>query len=997
MSIFKKLLTALIATVLVVGMIPMGAMAETFTETHVFTIPTASAGGSDEPLIKIGTISDSHTDYGLQNKAPYIRPAYITAINALKAEGIDILLHGGDITSDNEDNGGNLRWEKSVYDRTVAAYKEYSSAVSKTGITLWACGNHDHEVGRLTNGVSEGDYDSYAGFMQMMIDTAGQPKSLLVQESTDALANGHWLGAHYVVKGFDFIIINPPYTAATYYDTKTLSWLDTTLAGIGADKHVFIIGHYPLYDSRNMTRNDDYGIKGTNYTNFMNVMKKYDKAVYFYGHNHGDGDSTFISADSFERITHYSENGKTIDNRKVTPTSFITSFMGSASFYKNSIDTNWLGAADPSIIQSQVVTVYKDRIEFKVINCGKRTGSLAEPLVWATNGGEVYVEPVEPLEKWDVPDDLTTTTGWSKDNFALYYMNMTDSILKNDWDQSGSSYVNLTDGHKRGTFDKRSNSAIRVFPEVGKSAVIQFTAPKDGIYQYDASVYSYAKTGGGGNKQVRFSVMKNGVILDITQPNNTEDYSDDLVGTVSLKKGETLLFVSDFYVQYYNSTLLNPADRGSDGGWMAAYYSKLSVGLINETADSTSYSSYKLDGSGFKFTSNGYSVKNGNFSIVALNYANKSILTTAHGTTGGLDAAVYNGNVTIAYRTADSKLMVGPFGSGNSSKNIASAIAFTAPSNGTYNLTALLLHEKDYVGGKNSSINYEILDSGFNVLFSGSTTNLYTAGNVENTYARAAANAYLNKGETVYLVFKPASSATELTSDAMATQIVSLNATVISLGCAHKWEHTTDKCTICGETCNHTFANGVCSTCGKVCTHTWKNGVCTVCKKTCEHATYTNGKCTVCKADCQHDWMAGSCLNCHVACTHSWKDGKCSVCGIKCSHTYGDDNTCDTCGYVNTGAATTDPSNTTKPGDTNPTDTTDPDNTTKPSDTNPTDTTDPDNTTKPSDTTAPDNGAQNKGGDKNDSSVLIAVLIVVGAIAVAAVVIIVFAPKKAKK
>ncbi len=809
----KRFLASLFALVLILGALPMAAFADQVEiSEHSYTIPTANASApSDEPLITVGTISDPHTDYGLQNKDPYIRTSYITAMNALKAEGIDVLLVGGDITSDNEDGGGNLRWERSVYDRTVAQYQKYSAGASTTGKTLWACGNHDHEVGRLTNSITEGDYDSYEGFQNMMIQDCGEPIDLFTQQmdtstTSDSLSKDHWLGAHYKINGFDFIIINPPYASATYYSTGTLKWLDETLSKIGAGKTVFITGHYPLYDSRNMTRNDDYGIKDTNYTNFMNVMKKYNNAIYLYGHNHGDGDSVYISADSYERITHYDKNGKVVSARMVPPASFITSFMGSASFYKYSLNPDWLGAPDPKIVQAMTITVYADRIEFSVINCGEKEGSLRDPYVYTVKrdvlGGGGSTETIEIEEIYTMPNDLPTasSTNWSKDNFALYYMDKVDGVLMNDW-KKGTTYVNLkSDGHGRGTFDKRPGSAIRVFPEDQKSAVIQFTAPEDGIYKYEAPVISYATTGKGGNKQIVFSVMKNGIIYNITQPNYKENYSGIISGTIELKKGETLLFVADQYVRFFND-LTSSGDYKS--GWIAGYYSDISIARLSGTPTGEDAVTYKYDGSGLNFTEGGYSVNsNNNYSVVAIDYSAKKLLSVERGTTGNLGAAVYKasaGDVTVAYRNSDNVTLYGPFGAGNSNKNVASAIAFTAPESGVYNLTALLLHGKDYDAAtkKNSSIVYEILDSNMNVIFSGSTANSYTEGNVENTYSRAAAQIPLNKGESAYLVFKAASEATDLTSDAMATQIVSLSATMLSAGCNHSFGDD-NVCDICG-------------------------------------------------------------------------------------------------------------------------------------------------------------------------------------------------------
>ncbi len=401
----KRFFAMLFSIALVIGMIPFHAFAKSVS----FDIPTAEAGNTDEPLIIVGAIADPHTDYGLQNKDPYIRTSYITALNALKAEGMDLLLVGGDITSDNEDNGKDFRWSQDVYWRTVSQYQKYSSEASKTGITLWAVGNHDHEVGRLSNILDPGDYNSSQGFFEMMIATAGYPLDLYVegQEPNGGIYDDHWLGAHYNVNGFDFITINPPYANSDFYSLGTLKWLDDTLAKIGADKTVFITGHYPLVNSRGPSSTSLIG--GTNYTNFMNVMKKYNNAIYLFGHIH-DNDKGYISSDTFERVTHYDEDGKVVTDRNAAPTSFISSFMGSASYYKYSLNPDWLTAADPKIIQALVISVYADRIEFKMINCGEKEGAKREPDVWTVTrdvkcSGEVTDEtPLLVTE--DVTDDV---------------------------------------------------------------------------------------------------------------------------------------------------------------------------------------------------------------------------------------------------------------------------------------------------------------------------------------------------------------------------------------------------------------------------------------------------------------------------------------------------------------------------------------------------------------------------------------------------------------
>ena len=971
----KRILAALFSIVLVIGMIPFGAQAEKVSE-NTYTVPTAGASASsDKPLITIGTVSDGHVDYGIQNSDPYIRSSYIKAMNALKAEGVDIILDGGDMVSDNEDGGKtDFRWEKSVYDRVISQYKKYSSAASTTGVTLWACGNHDYEVGRLTEGkFSEGDYNSYKGFMETMIATAGQPVSLYTEKddttgSVNAIIEDNWLGAHFNVKGFDFIIVNPPYAKSDIYTVGTLKWLDETLAKIGTDKTVFITGHYPLQDSKGPATTQITSLKGAYYTNFMNVMKKYDNAIYLFGHIH-DTDTGYISSDTFERITHYDKDGKVVSFRSVNPTSFVSAYMGSAGFYSYSYNPGGLTSAEPKIIQAMTIKVYTDRIEFKMINCGEKEGAVREPMTYTVKRGS-NVPAVEFKNTWTLPSDILTAPNFTSGNFGLYYMDQTVGELSNDWNGSnGATYINIKGGHGCGTFAAASGGGISVYPDLGKTAVVQFTAPSDGLYLYEVPVISIAMTANGlGNKQIVFSVMKDGVIYDITQPTYNKNFAGSLTGTIKLKKGDKLLFTADWYVKHFLATR-TPADHNGKC-WMAGTFNTIAVAQVDSTSTPSATKKYSFDGSGLNFTESGYSIKsNEHYTLTAIDMKNKKLLNLERGEmtiyTGPTGAPIYKGgngqNVGAACYYTNGNLMFGPFGPGNADKSTATAIAFTAPEKGMYNMTALLLHDWDYNANSQSTFSmvYEILDSDLNVIFSGNTSNVYTGANIQHTYSRAAGTVYLDKGEKVYLAFRSAPEATVTASDAVCMRVVSLATTQVSANCEHEWN------------------NSVCDICGKTCAHSWKNGACTVCSK---------------------------------VCSHSWKNGKCSVCSLACNHSYGNDDVCDTCGYkkpvvTTTKPTTTTPTTTTKPEDTTPdstpSDTTDPDVT--PGDTTVPDTTDPDSgsTTKPTDTSTPDvtdpvDNEQNK-GDKKDNTVLIAVLVGIAFAVVIALVLIFFLPKKAKK
>ncbi len=1005
--ILKKILAALLCAMLVVGIVPTAVLAEE-THEHTLTLPTAEASGSsDTPLITIGAISDPHVDYGLQNTAPYVRTAFITAMDALKAENPDLILVGGDMTSDNEDNGGSLRWERSVYDRTIAAFKKYASAASKTGITLWALGNHDYEVGRL-NEASEtaGDYNSYVGFMDMMLETAGQPKSLLTQNVT-GVGSGHWLGAHYVVNGFDFIIINQNYRTASGtsgYPAETLAWLDNTLNGIGADKTVFITGHYPLSDNKGLPSKND-GLQGAGYTNFYNVLKKYKNAIYLYGHEHGGRtpqellDSTYISSDAFERITHYNSSGAVVTSRSALPTSFITAFMGSAAFYNYSLNPGWLGGADPEIIQAMTITVYKDRIEFKVINTGKQHGFAKDPLVWTVkrdvlNSGTVNVSA--PAESYALPSDIISKNNCASGQFSLHYMDIFSGTLYNDFQVSANKdYVNVEGGHSKGLFATSSSAPgeIYVFPEYKKSAVIKFTAPKDGAYEFDATVMSYALTSNGGaNRQVIYSVMKNGVVYDITQPTYDKNFIGKLKGTVNLKKGEELLFLADQYVKYELSEFTSADHNGY--AWVAGKYLDLKVSRVGNVGD-TNATTYSYDGTGLNFTEEGYSIKaNDHFSLAAISVKdNRLLIPLQYGITpvyqAEVGAAMYKKSgsagefVTIAYRnSADTAYMYGPFGTGNADKNVAAAVAFTAPQSGFYNLTALVSQDWSRQATANYGMVYEIRDSALNVVFSGSTSNSYAGTNVRSTYSRAGGTVYLKKGQSAYLSFRAAPEANRLETDTIAMYIENFSATLVP--CDHEWNKTEGKCNLCGTYCEHAGANtatcksaSVCPTCGYV-----------VAQKNPNNHVDKNGKYTS-KNNGTHSFNRTCCNSTDIksqACTFFY--GACSKCG------YRDPDSAPSGGYVPPVGNLAAPNPNANPANpTLPEDTTNPDDMTDPEDT-----TDPDVTEEPDVTEAPDVQENNGAPVNNTEYIITLVLVIVLAAAnVAGVVVLVVILVKNKK
>ncbi len=320
---------------------------------------------SGKPLLSLACISDCHVDYGLQSRPPYMRSSVIKTLETIsREENADLLLVGGDNTSDNgrvADKGG---WTYATYQNVINAYRSVAAGATSSGRSLWACGNHDYQAGEF-----EG-YDSYAGFVDIMTETCGTPLSIYYQRNdttlTDQRRPEHVMGLHYNVAGFDFIILNAPYAKSDTYSSGTLQWFSGRMKSIGAGKTVFLLTHYPLGDSRGISQSA-YGVKGGVYNTFTSILKQYPNVIYLYGHNHGDRDvPAYITTDTFQRITSYTPSGTVIHSRNVVPSSFISSFMGSMGYYP----PTGLTAADPEIIQALMIYVYNDRIVFQMKNYG---------------------------------------------------------------------------------------------------------------------------------------------------------------------------------------------------------------------------------------------------------------------------------------------------------------------------------------------------------------------------------------------------------------------------------------------------------------------------------------------------------------------------------------------------------------------------------------------------------------------------------------------------
>ena len=309
-----------------------------------------------EQLFTIVATSDYHIDYGIQDNAPYIRTCIEYAMDEIKSEiNPDLILVGGDITSH---NSSAYTWDKEKYDRCINLIYEACKSGSKFGRTLYITGNHDFAAGN--ENFNSGNY-----MTEMKKNMGDVDDCLMLKESEFE----HTLGFHYNIAGYDFLCMNTAYIASDnhtdyIYEPELIDWIDMKLDQIG-NKTVFVLGHYPLRDSRNVTvskgitNDDDCNEK------LKNVFLKYPEAIYLYGHDHGNH---IVKYNTFERITPYMTDGSVIHDRKAFFDSFMSAFMGSMSYYSGSVSLTKL---NPTIIQCLVINIYSDRIDFEMKNYGE--------------------------------------------------------------------------------------------------------------------------------------------------------------------------------------------------------------------------------------------------------------------------------------------------------------------------------------------------------------------------------------------------------------------------------------------------------------------------------------------------------------------------------------------------------------------------------------------------------------------------------------------------
>ncbi len=382
----------------------------TLTSGSEFTLyrrAVMATSGSSDPLLTVACISDLHIDYGIQNWEVPLRQGIIDTCKAIgETEDADILLVGGDITSDNAKTGG---WPKATFERVKQALDSTLRSAVSSGRVLYAAGNHENQVG------VSGKYNSY-DYEDLMIAALGEFDHAYYQADDPSLKNHqyprHLLGYHYEVEGYDFIVLNPVYGGTTNFTSGTLEWFQDVLEEIGKDRRVFVMSHFPFRDSKNIST-PEYGHNTEADRKIKNILLQYPNVIYLYGHNHGQAESVYIHNDTFERVTPYNTDGSIVKSADQMPESFVSSFMGSMGYYKVAFNSDWLSESQPAVVQALMIYVYEDRVEFQMKNYGSKNGGSEELTPYILSSGTYVLEEEMTPEEADLPRGSDSLEGLS--------------------------------------------------------------------------------------------------------------------------------------------------------------------------------------------------------------------------------------------------------------------------------------------------------------------------------------------------------------------------------------------------------------------------------------------------------------------------------------------------------------------------------------------------------------------------------------------------------
>lgn len=369
----------------------------TLCTIFIADIQSLSAQNAQDPklLLTVACLSDLHGQGSIINGSNAdLRTSVDKAVAYLKAnEQMDVILLGGDFTSQTKIS--QTQWEN---ERTLIANTMRSVFNGRTPTPVLYCnGNHEYQAPYYTStsqtfspsssnhmAYNSGDYYSFP----MMTDVGELSSDDCFYEDAD---NGggqkmKLLAAyHYVIKGFDFIVLNTGKYLFTskdnlYYSAESAQWVANKLDAIytaDPNKTVFFVAHIPFGDSNSIieaSKGMNTSQPGT--TILKQALASHPNVIMLYGHDH-KADKAYIKDKTSQRVTRYDTNGNVISSfdadhvdgtvQGVTPGEGGGEGSGSSSiigyYLKNLGNSKYIGVdatdinifTDPQLIQIQNV------------------------------------------------------------------------------------------------------------------------------------------------------------------------------------------------------------------------------------------------------------------------------------------------------------------------------------------------------------------------------------------------------------------------------------------------------------------------------------------------------------------------------------------------------------------------------------------------------------------------------------------------------------------
>lgn len=502
-----------------------------------------------------------------------------------------------------------------------------------------------------------------------------------------------------------------------------------------------------------------------------------------------------------------------------------------------------------------------------------------------------------------------------------------------------------------------SKAGVRVNPCQAAAAIV-FTAPKEGVYEFNEVVrqetFVTAANDNGNpisDTTVEWSVVKDGVVLTTFRA-DPEAKTGTLNGRVTLKEGEELIFVAGWTSVYKFSW-----SEDWNVGYCNAFIDSLVVKMAADVNDSNYKAEVDLTP---KFEIGKYTDKLGNVTLKGYNKVTKEFYDVAKWENApdysawvaydNIPSNIYNSNFGGAPKgynmlwciSNDGEIV--HVGGAQKTTDTGSALVFKAPNDGTFYLYA----ELGTTWSENKNFHDSIImDQSGNVLVSESNE-----GKGNKYVTKISHTVSLKKGEEVYILKLPTEGSTNDSCDGVAKIVITELDHVCSAYTVKKVSAVIPSCSD-GITqhyacyCGNTFADAAAldkletvvdpatdshkdpevfsqsatehwKICANNCgseflreAHSWEDGVCEICDYECKHddanaATCNKASfCSICnkviapKDPSNHSDKNGTYVNTGKG-THRYNRICCDATDIaeeKCI--YGTDNICDKCGYDN--------------------------------------------------------------------------------------------------